>query len=190
MIMHIYLPRPTLYLFPVATMVSALLLFAWYCRKAFVQRIRKQVDDQLKISLLSVLMMVLPLIVLIITLILLVSGKDNSRMVLLYGFSIFFGWITAIIFGMTFKTLPFIIWNKVYHVKAGLGKTPNPKELFNSKIFAAMGIAYLTGFVLFAAGIIFFGMMVLKIAALLLLVAAILYNWNVFKIILHKPLKP
>lgn len=190
MILHIYLPRPTLYLFPVATMVSALLLFAWYCRKAFVQRIRKQVDDQLKISLLSVLMMVLPLIVLIITLILLVSGKDNSRMVLLYGFSIFFGWITAIIFGMTFKTLPFIIWNKVYHVKAGLGKTPNPKELFNSKIFAAMGIAYLTGFVLFATGIIFFGMMVLKIAALLLLVAAILYNWNVFKIILHKPLKP
>ncbi|MBC7688455.1 MAG: cytochrome C oxidase subunit I, partial [Aquabacterium sp.] len=114
MILHIYLPRPTLYLFPVATMVSALLLFAWYCRKAFIQRIRKQVDDQLKISLFSVLMMVLPLIVLIITLILLVSGKDNSRMVLLYGFSIFFGWITAIIFGMTFKTLPFIIWNKVY----------------------------------------------------------------------------
>ena len=188
-IIHIYLSNAALYLFPVTAVIAALLLFAWYCKKAYKERIRKQVDEQIKISLLSILMMALPLIVLVITMAALFNNKENSDLVLLYGFSIFFGWITAIIFGMTFKTLPFIVWNKVYHLKAGLGKTPNPKELFNSKIFAAMGIAYLTGFVLFVAGIIFFGVLVLKLAALFLLVAAVLYNWNVFKIILHKPLK-
>ncbi len=188
-IIHIYVNNAALYLFPVAAVIAALLLFAWYCKKAYKERIRKQVDEQIKISLLSVLMMALPLIVLVITMIALFNKKENSDLVLLYGFSIFFGWITAIIFGMTFKTLPFIVWNKVYHLKAGLGKTPNPKELFNSKIFAAMGVAYLTGFVLFAAGIIFFGVLVLKLAALFLLVAAVLYNWNVFKIVLHKPSK-
>ncbi len=188
-IIHIYLSSTALYVFPVLTTIAALLLFALYCYMAYRQRIRKQVDEQIKISLLSVLMMALPLIVLVITMLLLFNKKENSDLVILYGFSIFFGWITAIIFGMTFKTLPFIVWNKVYHLKAGLGKTPNPKELFNSKIFAAMGVAYLTGFVLFAAGIIFFGVLVLKLAALFLLVAAVLYNWNVFKIILHKPSK-
>lgn len=187
MIINIYLHQTSFYLLPIVAIMAALLLFARYCIKAYRQRVRKQVDEQIKISLLSVLMMALPLIVLIITMALLLNAKENTQLVLLYGFSVFFGWITAIIFGMTFKTLPFIVWNKVYHLKAGLGKTPNPKELFSGKIFAAMGIAYLSGFVLFAAGIISSGLLVLKLAAMLLLLAAILYNWNVFKILLHKP---
>ena len=114
------------------------------------------------------------------------NGTDNTRLVSLYGFAVFFGWITAIIFGMTFKTLPFIIWNKVYHAKAGLGKTPNPKELFSDRLFAAMAAAYLGGFILFGAGILSGETLLLKVAAILLLLAALLYNLNVFKIIFHK----
>jgi hypothetical protein len=185
-IINVYLHKTVLYLFSIAAIIIALLMFAWFCNTTYRQRIRKQVDEQMKISLLSVLMMGLPLIVLIITVVLLLNAKEDTQLVLLYGFSIFLGWITAIIFGMTFKTLPFIVWNKVYHLKAGLSKTPNPKELFSSKIFSAMGIAYLSGFILFAAGILFSGMLVLKLAALLLLLAAVLYNWNVFKLIFHK----
>jgi len=105
---------------------------------------------------------------------------------LVYGFLIFFGWLTAIIFGMTFKTLPFIIWNKVYHLQAGLGKTPNPKDLFSSRIFSAMAIVYLLGFVVFIAGIISANMIVLKMASLFLILSALLYNWNVIKLFMHK----
>ena len=135
-------------------------------------------------------MMALPIILIIILLVTSISTIENSTLVLLYGFTIFFGCITAIIFGMTFKTLPFIVWNKVYHLKAGLGKTPSPKDLFSNNIFAAMVIVYVSGFILFAVGILFSGMLILKLAATLLLVAAILYNWNVFKVLLHKPVKP
>lgn len=188
-IIHIFLHKIFFYLLPIVAIVTALLLFARYCFKAYRQRIRRQVDEQIKISLLSVSMMILPLIFLIITVISLLNGKQDTKLVLLYGFSIFFGWITAVIFGMTFKTLPFIVWNKVYHLKAVLGKTPNPKELFSSKFFTAMAITYLAGFILFAVGILFIEIPVLKMAASLLLTAAILYNWNVFKIVLHKPKK-
>jgi hypothetical protein len=90
---------------------------------------------------------------------------------------------------MTFKTLPFIVWNKVYHDKAGLGKTPNPKELFSDKIFLWMGIFYLTGFVLFASGVLLANEIILKIASVFLLITAILYNGNVWKAITHKPKK-
>lgn len=189
-IINIYFQNTTFYLFPMAAIITALLLFAYYCTKAYRQRIRRQVDEQMKISLLSVSMMVLPIIFLIISVVLFFYSKENTQLVLLYGFSVFFGWITAIIFGMTFKTLPFIVWNKVYHLKAGLGKTPNPKDLFSGKIFKVMGITYLAGFVLFSAGILFFNWLLLKSAAFLLLLAAVLYNWNVFKIVLHKPRKP
>lgn len=177
-----------LYILPVAAIFLALLLFAHFCYKAYQQRIRKQVDEQVKISLLSVAMMLLPVIFLLVLIVLLVFSFANARMALVYGFSIFFGWLTAIILGMTFKTLPFIVWNKVYHTKAGIGRTPNPKDLFSASIFNKMGLAYLAGFGLFIGGIVWSSIIVLQIASVLLLITALLYNFNVIKMLLHKPL--
>jgi len=183
----LYSNRTTFYLLPVAAIVTALIMFGYYCYQSYRQRIRKQVDDQIKISLLSVLMMAVPVIILLSMIAALIISGQNIKLVLLYGFSLFFGWITAIILGMTFKTLPFIVWNKVYHHKAGLGKTPNPKDLFSNKLFTGTCIAYLIGFILFAAGILISNTFVLKSGAVFLLLTATLYNWNVFKILTHKP---
>lgn len=185
--MFVYSPPTYFYLLPVAAISAALLLFGNYCRMAYRQRLRKKVDEQVKISVLSVMMMALPVILLIIIIISLWAIGENTRLVLAYGFTIFFGWITAIILGMTFKTLPFIIWNKVYHKKAGLGKTPNPKDLFSNTVFVRMAVFYLSGFVLFIAGILSSMVVVLQIGALVLLLAAGLYNFNVLKLLLHKP---
>lgn len=189
-VFFLYLKITWLYLFPLIAITVSVALFAHYCYYAYKQRLRKKVDYQVKISLLSVLMMVLPLLILLAVILMLLLSVDNYRLVLTYGFCIFFGWITAIIFGMTFKTLPFIIWNKVYHDKAGLGKTPNPKELFSDKIFLIMGCAYLAGFILFVGGVLLSNEWVIKIASVLLLIAALLYNGNVWKAATHKPQKP
>ena len=186
-IQFIFFPNTLNYLLPVAFIVISLGLFAQYCYHAYQQRIRRQVDEQIKISLVAVLMLVLPIIFLLIILFVLLASAKNTELVLSYGFSIFFGWITAIILGMTFKTLPFIVWNKIYHQKAGLGKTPNPKDLFNNTVFKNMGVFYLLGFFLFTAGILWSDDLLKKTSAVLLIVMAILYNWNVFKILLHKP---
>jgi hypothetical protein len=177
-----------LYILPLLAALLALVLFAKYCYKAYRHRIRKQVDEQVKISLLSIAMMLLPVVLLLVLIVLLVFSFADAKLALAYGFSIFFGWMTAIILGMTFKTLPFIIWNKVYHNKAGLGKTPSPKDLFSESVFNKMGIAYLTGFCLFLAGVLLSSVITLQIASVLLLITAVLYNFNVMKMLLHKPL--
>jgi uncharacterized membrane protein (Fun14 family) len=177
-------------LIPFAAVALAIFLFGYYCYHAYHQRLRKKVDNQVKISLLSVCMMALPLLLLLSVILLLLFSTENFHLVLVYGFCIFFGWITAIIFGMTFKTLPFIVWNKVYHNKAGLGKTPNPKELFNDKVFLIMAVCYLAGFVLFITGVLLTSETVVKVASILLLIAAILFNGNVWKAITHKPVTP
>ena len=166
--------------------LTAIVLFGSYCRKAHNVRIRKNVDEQMKISLLSVAQMLLPFIVLIIVLAFLPDDK-HANITLLYGFCIFFGWITAIILGMTFKTLPFIVWNKVYHDKAHGGKTPVPKDLFSEKIFNGMSITYLTGFILFVTGIIFLSDFLLKAGAVALLATAVLYVYNTGITLLHQP---
>ena len=188
-ISFLYTDIKELFFVPVVAILMSILMFGYFCYKAYQDRLRKKVDDQLKISLLSVLMMLLPLIFLLIIISVLVFSVENFRLTLTYGFCIFFGWITAIIFGMTFKTLPFILWNKTYHRRAGFGKTPNPRELFNNRIFKLMTIAYLSGFILFISGILLANELLLKIAALLLIISAISYNGNVFKMVMHKPKK-
>lgn len=177
--------KTALYLIPMALVGVGIILFGYYIYQSYTKRIRKKVDEQVKISILSVVFIGIPVIVLV-AVILLFAKTSNLQLILLYGFTIFFGWITTIILGMTFKTLPFIIWNKVYSKVAGLGKTPNPKELFSNNIFIANSITYLLGFVIFSLGIILTNTLILNIGALFLLVTAVLYNFNVFKILFHK----
>ena len=173
---------------PLLTVAIAIVLFANFCFRSYLQRVRKKVDEQMKVSLLSVLMMLLPVVFLVIIITLLIlSPKQNVSLIITYGFIIFFGWITAIILGMTFKTLPFIVWNMVYHHLAGKGKTPNPKELFSNRVFKWMSVVYILGFILFTAGILLNSTIILQIAAALLLLTSILYNWNIIKLLTHKP---
>ena len=188
-IFFLYVPQKSFYLISFASILFGIGSFGYYCYHSFKQRIRKKVDEIMKISLLSVIMMLLPVILLFIIIVWLLINSINPQFVLIYGFVIFFGWITAIILGMTFKTLPFIVWNKVYHLQAGLGKTPNPKDMFSSKIFSLMSIAYLAGFILFIIGIYLANNFLLKLASFLLLLAALFYNWNVLKIFSHKSVK-
>lgn len=171
-----------------AALFLTVFLFLIYCRKAYVQRIRRSVDEQMRLSLLSAAMMALPLVLLAAIIILLsVTPKASITLVLSYGFLIFFGWLTAIILGMTFKTLPFIVWNKVYHLQSAKGKTPNPKELFHHRLFNWMSIFYIAGLIIFCTGIFFNEIIILKTGAALLVATAFLYNVNVIKILWHKP---
>lgn len=141
----------------------------------------------MKVSLLSVLMMALPMLFLVIIIAGLIASKsEHIELTISYGFVIFFGWITAIILGMTFKTLPFIIWNRTYHHLAGKGKTPNPKDLFDEKIFKWMGMLYIAGFVLFTVAVLMGVLLLLQIAAALLVLSSVLYNWNILKLFTHK----
>ena len=175
---------PNLYYSPFLLVLIALVLFGIYNYKAYKTRIRKHVDEQMKISLLSVAMLLLPLLCLMVV-IYFIREDSKPTIVLLYGFCIFFGWITALIIGMTFKTLPFIIWNKVYHSR-GMGKTPAPKELFSENLFKVMGLLYITGFILFVAGILILNDLLLKAGAAILLTSAIFYVINVVKTVFHR----
>ena len=175
---------PNLYYSPFLLVLIALALFGNYNFRAYKTRIRRHVDEQMKISLLSVAMLLLPLLCLL-GVIYFIREDSKANIVLLYGFCIFFGWITALIIGMTFKTLPFIIWNKVYHSR-GMGRTPAPKELFSENLFKVMGLLYLTGFILFVAGILVLNDLLLKAGAAILLVSAIFYVINVVKTVFHR----
>lgn len=172
----------TLFYVPVVMGLIAIALFGRHCYKAYKERIRKGVDRQVKTSLIAVVQM---LVVLIVAFALLPDAEFRG-VAFVYGFCIFFGWLTTIILGMTFKTMPFIVWNKVYHNRGHLGKTPAPKELFNETVYKIMLYSYLSGFLTFIIGILILNQIVLKAAAAALVLAAILYVHNVWITATHK----
>ena len=168
-------------------LLTAVVLFGYYCYRAMQQRIRKQIDEQVKTSLLSVALMVVPVLLLFIIIICIsMEHKEHVQLITAYGFLIFFGWLTSMILGMTFKTLPFIVWNKVYHHISSIGKTPNPKDLFSHFNYNLMSYCYLAGLVVFVSGIFLSQVLFLKLGAGLLTITAVLYNINVIKIMCHK----
>lgn len=171
---------------PGVLVFAAVLLFMYFIYQSHRQRIRKKVDEPMRLSLLAVALMLLPVLILIATL-LITQHSSESAMVLTYGFVIFFGWITSLILGMTFKTLPFIVWNWLYHSKAKSGKTPSPKDLFSTPVVIAMAIFYVVGLLSFVLGILTGNEMIMKAASAGLIVGAFLYNVNIFKILFQKP---
>lgn len=174
--------------YPSAAMMGAgLLVFAFYCRSAYQHRIRKKLDPQMKISLLAVALLLLSFSVLVALINLVDTGEDTGRLVFAYGFSIFFGWITAIILGMTFKTLPFIVWNRVYRHQSSRRKTPDPKALFSHTVFRVMFILYGLGFIGVFAGILIANHFIIQSGAFLMILAALLYVWNLGMVAMHKP---
>lgn len=174
------------YFICLAAIIVAIGLFISFCYNAYKDRLRKKIEPQIKISIASGWMMLIPATIILIILTLPFFSDAKEKLVLIYGMCIFFGWITAIIFGMTFKTLPFILWNKKFHAAAGKGKTPNPRELFNQPVFVTMLIFYFSGLIIFIAGIAWPLVVLLKIGAALLIVTSVLFITNVFKMLQFK----
>jgi hypothetical protein len=173
-------------LIPLFILFTGILLFSYFCYKSYTSRIRKAVDAQMKLSLFSIFIISIP-ILLISTIIITYRyiSEDQNAFFLSYGFIIIFGWITALILGMTFKTLPFIIWTKEYFSRSHLPSTPNPKDLFNSLLFKIMSVLYLIGLILFISGIFSKEILLLKTGSVFLLFCALLYTLNVIIILKH-----
>ena len=187
LISFLYFQLTAISIVSTSMVLLAVILFCIYCFRAYKSRIRKSIDAQVQLSIAAVWMMLLPLICLFIIFYLFSNGYEYPKLIVEYGFIIFFGWVSSIILGMTFKTLPFIVWNKLYLHLAGKGKTPSPKDLFSQKIFRWMSLTYFPGFILFALGIRFQILWLLQLGAIALILAAVLYNFNILKLIFHKP---
>lgn len=183
----LYTPGSFAFFLPVLLIASALILFIRYVKQCYRQRIRRKVDSQVGLSLFSVPLMVLPAIMLLVLMIF--GNKIDSKLGTLYGFVIFFGWLSSIIMGMTFKTLPFIVWNRIHSNVSDLHTVPTLKEFIGEKLFAAMSVCYLAGFIGFIPAILFGYTWLLDLSAALLLLSAILYCWNVARVNYFPPVK-
>lgn len=164
-----------------AIVLIGVVFWLLYLYDNFKNRLRKRVELLMKHAFLSFLAVVISILLLPA-----VYFSSGYRWTMLYGTLLFMGWITSIILGKTFKTLPFIIWNDHYKNLSGKVKVPLPKDLYSEKLTIWQFRIFIAAFLVFALGIILQQVIIIRIGAILWVAVAVLYNVNVFKLILHK----
>ncbi len=152
-----------------------------YLYDNYRNRLRKRVELLMKHSFLSFVSLVLAVLLLPA-----VYYAAGYRWIILYGTMLFMGWITSIILGKTFKTLPFIIWNNQYKSLSGKVKVPLPKDLYSERLTVWQWYLFIAAMVVFASGIIAQEIAIIQLGAIFWVAVAVIYNLNVFKIIFHK----
>lgn len=163
-----------------------ILFFLSYVDEAYRTRLRRKLDVGLKYTVISLALLVLPLA---LALYLLLVGNTTVfvlRMTSVYGMSIIFGVISMLIFGQTYKTLPFIIWLDRYQNYVGKFKTPLPRELYSEKIADYQFYSYLISISFILVGIVSNTLLILQIGSYLLLFVAVLNLINIMLMVWHK----
>jgi hypothetical protein len=174
------------YLIPIL-IISGVLFFVSFIYDSYKKRLRKNLDIGMQYSMLAIAAVFVPFI--LVGFIVLNTTFEVDflfRIITFYGFSIIFGLITTLILGQTYKTLPFIVWLHKYQKLVGKTKTPLPRELYSEKIANIQIIVYFIFITSFIIGLLVNQLLFIKIGSYALLLAAILYNVNIFKIITHK----
>jgi len=169
------------------SIVIGILFFVSYIYDSYKKRLRKKLDIGMQYSMIAIAAIFVPFI--LIGFVMFNFNLESEfifRIINLYGFSIIFGFITTLILGQTYKTLPFIVWLYKYKSLVGKTKTPLPRELYSEKIASVQIIAYFSFIATMFVGLLIKSIILSRIGAYILIVVAFLYNLNVLKIIRHK----
>ncbi len=167
--------------------VSGLIAYLLFLIDAYKKRIKKQLDIGMKQTALSFAILVIP-IFLIFALVFNIEWLNTLTLPLsvAYGSAIVLGFITSLVMGQTYKTLPFIVWLKVYRGRVGKVVLPLPKDLYSEKAAVAQTWLFALGFVILFIGIVATGKTLVLAGGIILFMSAALYNINILKVVFHK----
>jgi len=164
--------------------ISCYFMFILKCLRS---RLRKHIDLPMLSSFLSFIL--LKVAILTVPFIVYFHLKNNPvtvRFSIIYGEFMLLGWITALILGQTFKTLPFIVWVKRYEHLTGKFKTPMPADLYANNLLKAQTISFIIFCLAFMPGCYFMTIPLIYVGVAAFMVTAILYITNVSIVLFHK----
>lgn len=172
------------YLIYAAMVAAGIICWLLYLRDVYRHRIKKPLDYSMKHTFLSFLSLAVSLVLIPV-----IYFVQDARWAIIYGLFLFIGWISSIILGMTFKTLPFIVWNSKYKMVNGKAKIPLPKELYWGKLLAWQFWLFVSALYVTGLSLAFQVDLPLRIGLGLLLLTGIIYAVNTFKVLTHRQIK-
>jgi hypothetical protein len=168
--------------------LGGIVCWVFFLVRSFRSRIRKTIDlpmghSVLSFALLGTALIVLPLIIFNTV----NSDQKAIDYTTLYGTLLLMGWISSLILGQTFKTLPYIVWTRNYQHLTGSGLIPMPADLLNHKVLRVQFFLFLVFTVIFYVAMFYQSPMWIIIGLSCFLIVALLYLANVIKVVLHIP---
>lgn len=167
--------------------IIGLLSFMFFVFHAYKKRIKKSLDIGMRQTIVAFIFLTSGLVMLIWINIAGVPVSLKTPMAIAYGSAIFIGFFTALTLGQTYKTLPFILWLKHYQDRVGKEKTPMPRDLYNKKMAGIQMVVFALGFVSFTMAVLFQNEVFVRVSGIVLGVSAVIYGFNLLKVVLHKP---
>lgn len=160
---------------------AGIICWLLYIIDVYKKRLKKKIDIPMSHSLWSLIYLIVA-----IGFIPFVYFGVNMKWTFVYGVFLFMGWISSLILGMTFKTLPFIVWNNHYKNLHGKGKIPMPKDLYNARMLKIQFWFFVIAIYVLALSLIVEQPLFLKIALGIWIFVPLFYVINVVKILTHK----
>jgi len=168
-------------------LLTGIIFFVKYNYDAYKKRLRKKLDIGMKLSVFAFVLLFLTLVFGILSVLNLNDLKDyNLSFNTAYGVSLLLGFLTSLILGQMYKTLPFIVWLKLYQDKVGKFKIPMPAHIYSEKVANWHYYTFLVAIFTLLIGIFAKESIVIQISAGVFLITALLYAYNTFMILFHK----
>lgn len=167
--------------------LAGVVTYLTYVYKCFSSRLRSKIELPMVKTFLSVAF--LALAVAVVPVIIYYHEKNNEIAVELskiYGFLLIIGWISTLILGQTFKTLPFIVWVKHYEHLTGKVKTPLPADMINQTLLYTQYISFGIFLPAFFTGLLLSSWLFKFIGICCLLITALSYLMNIIFLLSHK----
>jgi len=168
-------------------LLSGIVFFIKYNFDAYKKRLRKKLDIGMKLSVFAFIFLFLTLFFGILSILNLNFLSNYSNQIhAAYGISIILGFLTSLILGQMYKTLPFIVWLKLYQDKVGKYKIPMPAHIYSEKIADWHYYGFIVAIFTLLIGIFAKESIIIQISAVAFFITASLYAYNTFKILFHK----
>jgi len=184
---YYFYPEPWAIMLSALPILAGVVAYLVYIRYAFRHRFRKNLDTGMKLSKTAFILLAITVALGIISMVSPEFLSDYQLNIdIAFIMSVIFGFITALIMGQTYKTVPFIVWLKVYSAKVGKQKIPLPQEIYSDRVARLHMQTYYVAFAFLMLGELASQVWLIQSAAVMFIVTAVLYNYNVFKIVFHK----
>ncbi len=166
--------------FIVGLAVAGLGCWFTYIYQCFTTRNKKTLDLPVWHTLLSLMLLAIAILVLPFIIYNQLNADALSvRLTVFYGCLLVFGWITSLILGQTFKTLPFIVWTKRHQFFAGTSTKFLFKENYNARLLKLQFLSFLIFIITFTLGVLLNNTVLRYIGAVSFLTTAVCYLANV-----------
>jgi hypothetical protein len=184
---YYFYPEPWAIILAALPILAGVILYLAYNQYAFKHRFRKNLDTGMKLSKVAFILLAITVVLGIIVFISPAGLSDYQLNIdIAFIMSVIFGFITALILGQTYKTVPFIVWLKIYSAKVGKQKIPLPQEIYSDRVARWHMQTYYVAFTFLMLGELARQVWLIQSAAAMFIITAVLYNYNVFKIVFHK----